>query len=161
MAALLLGRHNERVTAIGRKTFGLWQSKLLAHHIGAEHQRHDLVVGVTPAHALAAHAAVGREHQPLGWNVLERAANVIGNLFGPLDLKRMVVDDADTNFLVGDYLAESLKIHSAGTRRFEGDHVGINLVEHLERVLIALYVLEHALLRRIAPAGGSAVPRTG
>ncbi len=35
---------------------------------------------------------------------------------------------------------------------FKGDDVGINLVQHLQRVLVGLHVLEHALLRGIAPA---------
>lgn len=54
----LFGRHHQRIAAIGCQTFGLWQAELLTHHVGPEHQRHDLVEGVTAAHAFAAHATV-------------------------------------------------------------------------------------------------------
>ena len=57
-AVRLFGRHHQRIAAIGCQTFGLWQAELLTHHVGPEHQRHDLVVGVTAAHAFAAHATV-------------------------------------------------------------------------------------------------------
>ena len=33
------------------------------------------------------------------------------------------------------------------------NNVGVNLVQHLQCVLVALHVVEHALLRRIAPTG--------
>src|SRR4029079_18870894 len=147
------GRNDQRVSTIGRKTFGLRQTELLTHDVGAEHHRHDLVVGVPPAHAFAAHAAIGGQNQALDGDVLEGATNVFGNLLGPLDLQRVVIDHADADLLVGDDLAEGLEIHAACARRLESDHVVIDLVQHLERVLVALYVLEHALLRRITPAG--------
>ena len=35
-------------------------------------QRRHLVERMTPAHAFAAHAAIRRQHQPFGWNVLQR-----------------------------------------------------------------------------------------
>ena len=60
-------------SSVGRRrapSFG--KPEFPAHDVGAEHQRHGLVIGVAPAHACAAHAAVQRNHQPLGRNVFER-----------------------------------------------------------------------------------------
>ena len=48
------------------------QAQLLLHDVRALHQRHHLVERVPPAHALAPHAAVRRQHQPLGRDHLQR-----------------------------------------------------------------------------------------
>src|SRR5207248_4985878 len=56
-------------------SFGLREPELLAHHIRAEHHRDHLIARMPASHALAPHAAVGRNDQPLGGNVLERLAN--------------------------------------------------------------------------------------
>src|SRR4026207_2521090 len=84
--------------------------------------------------------------------MLQRAAEVLGDFVRPLALQRVMVYHADADLLFGDDLAEGLEIHAARARRFEGDDVGIDLVQHLERVRVALYVLEPALPRRVAPA---------
>ena len=62
-------------------------AQFLAHHVGAEHQRHHLVKGMAAAHALAAHAAIGRDHQPLGRNVFERGADLRRHLVRRLHLQ--------------------------------------------------------------------------
>ena len=43
---------------------------------------------------------------------LSALADVLGDLLRPLDLQRMVVDDADADFLVGDDLAEGFQVHA-------------------------------------------------
>ena len=77
----------------------------------------------------------------------------VGDLVRPLDLQGVMIDDADDDLLVLDRLADRLQI--AGTRGagLEGQRVGVNLVEGVQRRLIALHVAEYALLRRVAPAG--------
>ena len=50
---------------------------LLADHVRALHERHHLIERVPASHALAAHAAVGRQHQALDRDVLQRHANVV------------------------------------------------------------------------------------
>ena len=64
-----------------------------------------------------------------------------------------MVDDADDDLLVLDHLADRFQI--ARTRRagFESDGVAVQSVERGQRRLIALHVLEDALLARIAPTG--------
>ena len=127
--------------------------ELLAHDVGALHHRHHLVGGVAAAHALAAHAAVGRDDQPLGRNVFERLADQRRDLVRPLDLQGVVVDHADDDLLVLDHLADRLEVAGARRAGLEGERVGVDLVERFERGLIALHVAEDALLRRVAPAG--------
>ena len=65
---------------VGGEAVGDRQTELAPHDIGALHQRDDLVEGVTPAHAFTPHAAIGADDQPFDRDVLERAANVIGDL---------------------------------------------------------------------------------
>jgi len=55
----LFRRHDERVAGVGGEAIGLRQTQLLTHHVGAEHHRDDLVIGVPAAHAFATHTAVG------------------------------------------------------------------------------------------------------
>jgi len=60
---------------------------------------------VAPGHALAPHAAVGADDQPLDRDVFQRAADVVGDLLGTLDLQRVMINYADRDLLVGDDLA--------------------------------------------------------
>ena len=145
--------HGEREALLGGEAFGFRQPQFLAHDVGALHHRHHLVVGMAAAHALAAHAAVGRDDQPLGRDVFQRLADERRDLVRPLDLQRVMVDHADDDLLVLDHLADRFEV--AGTRRagLEGQRIGLDLIQRLERGLIALHVAEDALLRRIAPAG--------
>src|SRR5262245_56501039 len=107
---------------------------------------------MAPAHALAAHPAIGTDHEALGRDELQRAPDVVGYLFRPLDLQGVVVDDADRNLLVDDAFADGFEIDAAGAAGFEGDHVGFAAVEIFDRRPVALNLGEHALLRGIAPA---------
>ncbi len=101
---------------------------------------------MAPTHALAAHAAIGRDHQPLGSNIFQRLADQGRNLIRPLDLKRVMIDHADDNLLVRDHFADCLEITGAGRARLERQRIGVDLVERLKGRLVALDVLEHALL---------------
>ena len=49
--------------------------------------------------------------------------------------------------------ADRLEVQRARARRLERDHVGVDLVEQLERRRCRSDLREHALLRRVAPAG--------
>ena len=100
--ALATLRQRERIACLGREALGFGQTKLLAHDVGAEHHRDHLVGGVAAAHALAAHAAVGRDDQPFRRNVLQRLADQRRDLVRPLDLQRVMVDHADDDLLVLD-----------------------------------------------------------
>ncbi len=60
---------------VGGEAGGFGQAEFAAHDVGALHQRDHLEEGVAAAHALASHAAIGCDHQPLGRDVLERAAD--------------------------------------------------------------------------------------
>src|SRR5512134_3703552 len=88
-AARRLG--DEGVAAVGREALRLRQAEVLAHHVRAEDERHHLVLRVAAAHALAPHAAIGADDEPLGRDVLQRAADQGGHFLGPLDLQRVVV----------------------------------------------------------------------
>ena len=72
-----------------------------------------LYAGVPPPHAFAAHAAIGRDDQPLGRNVLQRLADQRRDLVRALDLQGVMVDDADHDLLVRDDLADRLQIAGA------------------------------------------------
>ena len=63
-------------------------------------------------------------------DVLEREAHQLGDLVRRLDLERVVVDHADADFFSRDLPSDRLEIHRAGARRLEGDHVGVDLVQH-------------------------------
>ena len=108
---------------------------------------------MTAAHALASHAAIRRNDQPLRRNVLERMADQVGDFVRPLDLQGMMVDDADDDFLFLDDLADCLEIARPRRACLESDGVGVDAVERFQSRLIALHFLEDALLARIAPAG--------
>src|SRR6202034_1294122 len=68
-------------------------------------------------------------------------------------LQRVVIDDADRDLLAPDALADGGEVHAVRGAGLEGDDVAIDAVQSLERRLVALRPGEHALLRRIAPAG--------
>src|SRR6204780_30284 len=141
------------ITSVGGETLGLGQAQLLAHEVGAQDHRHHLVDRVAAAHAFPPHAAIGRDPQPLRRHVLQRRADDLRHLVGTLDLKRVVVDDADDNLLVLDDFADGLQIAGARGAGLEGEGVGIDLGERLERRLVALHLLEYPLLRGVAPTG--------
>src|SRR5262249_47054897 len=124
-----LYRDNQRVATVGRRTCGFRQAELAADDVGPEHERNHLVEGMAPAHAFAAHAAVGADDEALGRDELQGAPDVLGHLFGPLDLQGVMVDDADRDLLVDDAFADRFEIDAAGAARFEGDHVGFAAVE--------------------------------
>ena len=140
---------------IGQRTENVEQrldAELLAHDIGALDEGGHLVQRVAAAHALAAHAAVGGDDEPLGRNVLHRTADVLGHVFLALDLQRVMVDDADRDLHVRDALADRLEIHAVGAHRLERDDVRVHFVQDVERGLVGLKLGEHALLRGVAPA---------
>ena len=111
-----LRRHDQRIALVGGEAHGLRIAQLLAHHIGAEHQRHDFVERMAAAHAFAAHAAIGRDHQPLRRNVLERGADLRRHFVRCLHLQHVVIDDADGDLLARDGLADGFEIDAAGAR---------------------------------------------
>ena len=84
--------------------------------------------------------------------VLQRFANMVGDFLWPLDLQRMVVDHADRDLLIGDALADRLKVDMARAARLECNDVGVDLIEKFERGRVALHLLKYALLGRVAPA---------
>jgi hypothetical protein len=147
------GLQSERIPRIGRQALRLRQPHLRAHDVRAQHHRDHLVLRMAAAHAFASHPAIGGNHDPLGRGVLQRLANDVGYLVRPLDLQRVVVDDADHNLLVSHDPADRFEIAGARGADFEGQRVGIDLVQRLQSRLVALHVAEDALLRRVAPAG--------
>src|SRR5919204_479943 len=68
-------RLNHGVARLGRQAGRFAQPEFAPREVRAEHDRYHLVEGMAPAHALASHAAVRREDQPLRRDVLERLAD--------------------------------------------------------------------------------------
>src|SRR5215470_3375995 len=64
-----------------------------------------------------------------------------------------MIDDTNADFLVCYDFSEGFEIHAASAGRLESNHIGVNFIQHLQRILVALHILEHTLLRRISPAG--------
>src|SRR4051812_4316584 len=116
-----LFRLDHRISGLRRQAACLRQAELAAHDVRAEHDRHHLVKGVPAAHALAPHAAIGREHQPFRRNVLERLADERGDLLGGFHLQRVVVDDADADLLLAHALTDGLQVHAARAAGLEGN----------------------------------------
>jgi len=87
--------------------------QLGAHEVGAVHQRLELVAG-DRARQGGAQPAEGRDRQALGSDVLERTADLVGDLLGGLDLQHAVVDDADRSVAIGIWLAAVATTVSAG-----------------------------------------------
>jgi hypothetical protein len=112
----------------GGEAVGFGKAELLAHDVRAEHHRHHLVCDMATAHALAAHPAVRRDDQPLRRDVLQRFADELNDLFRSFDLWSMT---PMTIFL-------SLTIARTAGAGLEGDGVRIDLVERLQRRLVAL-----------------------
>src|SRR6202795_4340426 len=77
---------------VARPDAGLGQAQLAADDIGALHERDALVVGDPPAQTLAAGAAVGGDHQPLGRDVLEGLPDEPGDVLRRLDHRVAVAD---------------------------------------------------------------------
>jgi hypothetical protein len=84
---------------------------------------------------------------------LQRLADDVADLVRPLDLQSVVVDDAEHDLLVSHDPADRLEIAGARGAGFEGQRVGIDLIERLQSRLVALHVAEDALLCRVTPAG--------
>ena len=63
-----------------------------------------------------------------------------------------MVDDSHDNLLVRDRPPNRFQIAGAGGAGLEGERVGIEFGERVERRLLALDVAEDALLERVAPA---------
>src|SRR5581483_6607422 len=61
------------------------QAELAPHDVGAFHHRHALIMSDAPAQAFAAEATVGGDHQLLGRNEFQRAADQAGHVFGWFD----------------------------------------------------------------------------
>jgi len=105
-----------------------------------------------PTHALAAHTAVGGDDQPLGRNIFQRLADQVRNLIRALDLQRVMIDHADDDLLVLDYIANCMKFAGAGRACLKRQRIGVDLIERIEGRLVALDLLEDALLRWVTPA---------
>ena len=98
-------------------------------------------------------ARIAAGEKPLGRNVLERLADERSDVVGALHLQGVMIDDADHDLLVSHCPADRFEIAGARGARFEGQRVGIDLIQRLQSRLVALHVAEDALLRRVAPAG--------
>src|SRR5215813_398033 len=144
-AVLALGQ-GQRVARISRQAVDFRKPELLAHDVRAEHHGDHLVGCMPPAHAFASHPAIRRDDQPFGRNIFQRFADQGRNLIWALDLQGVVIDHADDDLLVLDHFADCRQVARAGRAGFERQHIGVDLVEHLEGRLIALDLLEHALL---------------
>ena len=147
---LLRDEGRQRIAWIGGQTVRFRQAELLAYDVGAKHHRHHLVLGVSPAHTFAAHAAIGGDDQPFGRHMLQRRAEDVGHLVRPLDLQGVVVDDPDDDLLARDRLPNRFQIAGSGGAGLERERVGIKFGERVERRAVALHVAEDALLERIA-----------
>src|SRR5262252_7774773 len=77
-AASVLASAREPETSIARAHAGLGQAQLATNEVGALNEGDALVVGDPSAQPLAAEAAVGGDHESLGWDVLERFPDDVG-----------------------------------------------------------------------------------
>src|SRR5207248_5850211 len=80
---LSIARYNEREPLVGRQAVRLGEPQLATRDVRAQDQRHRLVEGVTPAHALPSHAAVRGQHQALHGDVAEGLADRLRDLLRP------------------------------------------------------------------------------
>src|SRR5262245_49479020 len=80
----LPGAAGEIETGIRGANAGLREAQLPADDVGALDEGDTLVVRDPAAQPLAPEAAIGRDDQPLGRNVLERLANQPGHVLGRL-----------------------------------------------------------------------------
>ena len=123
------GLQRERIPRIGRQAHCLRQPHLLAYDVRAQHHRDHLVLRMAAAHAFASHPAIGGDHHPLGRDVFQRLADDLGDLIRPLDLQSVMIDDADHDLLVSHCPADRFEIAGARGARFEGQRVGIDLIQ--------------------------------
>src|SRR5882672_8432307 len=93
--AASLYRDDQRIATIGGRTCRFRQAELAADDVGPEHERDHFVKGMAPAHAFAAHSAIGADDEALGRDVLQGAPDVVGHLLGPFHLQGVMIDDAD------------------------------------------------------------------
>src|SRR5262249_19337414 len=85
---------------IGRTDLAGRRAELAPDDVRPERERRRLVERDRPWDALAAEATVGREHEVLGVDALERPANVRSDLVRRLDVKRPMADEADGHLLL-------------------------------------------------------------
>src|SRR5262245_25632222 len=93
-------RHVDLQLRVGRAHLALREAELGADDVRAPRERGRLVERDRPRHALAAEAAVGREHEVLRVDDLEPAAHVAGDLLGRLHVQGAVADEADGDLLL-------------------------------------------------------------
>src|SRR5205085_144576 len=84
---------------IGGADVRLPRAELASDDVRALRERGGLVHRDRPRHALTAEAAVGREHELVVVDVLERGADVGSDLLRRLDLQAAVADHPDGDFL--------------------------------------------------------------
>src|SRR5215467_12174911 len=126
-AASVLASAREPETSIARAHAGLGQAQLATNEVGALNEGDALVVGDPSAQPLAAEAAVGGDHESLGWDVLERFPDEAGHVLGRFHHSVAVADHADADLLVGPVLREERQVHAARARALERDDVGVEL----------------------------------
>ena len=95
---------------IGRPHARFRQPELPADDIRTLDQCHTLVKCDAPRQPLAAKAAIGGDHQPLGRDVFERLADQRGDMLCRLDGGDAVIDDADADLLIGLVLGEERQV---------------------------------------------------
>src|SRR6266568_3864596 len=144
-------RSDQRVTGVCGEALRFRNSEFPANDVRSSNQRHHFVKRVAAAHPLTAHAAIGAYDKPLGGDMLQCQSYEFGHFFGRFDLQSVVVNNANSDFLVRDLFADSFEIDGSRASRFERDDVRIDFVQHLQRRFIRLHLAEHALLGRIAP----------
>src|ERR1035438_2324157 len=76
------------------------QSKLLKHNVSRHGNAHRLVEREVTVEALPAKTAISREHQLVGGDVFQAAADARGNDIREIGLQRPVADDPDGNLLL-------------------------------------------------------------
>ena len=106
---------------------GFGQTQFAAYDVGALDERHAFVIGDAAGEALAAKAAIGGDHQPLGRDIFERFSDQPGDVLGRLDGGDAMVDNADPDLLVGLVSGEERQVPAVARGAFEGDDVGIEL----------------------------------
>jgi hypothetical protein len=79
----------------------LGQTKLTTHDVGAFHHRDALVVRDPPAQSFATEAAIGGDHQLLGRDKFQSAANQPCDIFRRFHHRVAMVHYADADLLVG------------------------------------------------------------
>src|SRR5215471_10612198 len=131
----------------------LRQAQLAAHDVGAFDKRDALVIRDPPAQPLTAEAAVGSNHESLGWDILERLANQRSDMLRWLDHRVAVVHYTNPNLLIRGVPGEKRQIPPIRAGALEGDHVSMELEKIGESPLITRWLPVDTLLIGIAPAG--------